>query len=427
MLLNSVSFLLGAGRSLWFRVVGRLPASEVLQVVVLPLLAISRPASYRSRYVHITLLLGTGWFLSQVLSDAVNESDARDFLRGWANILMIVSGFAVWVAIVPGFPELRYRLYLIGLAAGGAVGLVTGLVPVGATPEEFWNLQVAPITGPVSVVAIWVLYRRYPKAALCFGCIYGVGAVAMGARAHGAAFVFASLATVIARQVESQELRVRASSVVKYGLAAVALAGIVFWGFVSVGLSGALGPKTQAQLAVLKNPYNPVNVVLFVRPSAYAAGRAILDAPILGHGSWATDPRYAVYMDRIVREVADPFSAVGGGRLDFGTVLLGGTGEIPAHSHLLGAWVRGGILGAAFWGYQLGVFLVIGLRFVARGREVVAPIVFWGVFTGWWNILFNPMGWGRKEWPALAAFLIVYELIGNRRRDEEESGAGEIS
>jgi O-antigen ligase len=187
---------------------------------------------------------------------------------------------------------------------------------------------------------------------------------------------------------------------------AVLLAGVLFalafTTYVVTGQRGWLGDKPREQLAALRQPYNPMHVALLARSEAAAAVRAIVDKPILGHGSWARNPGYQAWQEDFLESLTKP-----GVEITVANRESEKYGLFNGHSHLLQAWAYGGIVGAAFWVFQLYVFARLGLYFIARPWTPALPIVAIGIWLAYWNILFSPMAWGRTTWPALLAFLLI--------------------
>jgi len=85
------------------------------------------------------------------------------------------------------------------------------------------------------------------------------------------------------------------------------------------------------------------------------------------------------------------------------------TNLIPTHSHLMGAWVWAGILGAAFWFYILWLTARATIR-VAILRPPLAPI-YASLVTGmFWQIMFSPFGLNIRMYDAVA-ILIMIDLL----------------
>jgi len=115
------------------------------------------------------------------------------------------------------------------------------------------------------------------------------------------------------------------------------------------------------------------------RSEILASGPAILDSPLLGHGSWARDSTYgAILVDR---------------RADLGykSFQSGKSDDlIPTHSYLFGSWVDAGVMGGVFWLFMLGFTLKTILS--ASGTEPLLPLfAFLGLMLSW-DTLFSPLG-----------------------------------
>jgi O-antigen ligase len=140
---------------------------------------------------------------------------------------------------------------------------------------------------------------------------------------------------------------------------------------------GVFGEYAQRKL---KAQSGEGGLLLGGRSEMLASGQAIIDSPLLGHGSWARDPAYvAIMADRRAELGYKRFQ--GGGRSD---------DLIPTHSYILGAWVEAGIVGGLFWLLMLGI--TFSALFNASGTEPLLPLFAFAGFMLMWDILFSPLG-----------------------------------
>jgi hypothetical protein len=109
---------------------------------------------------------------------------------------------------------------------------------------------------------------------------------------------------------------------------------------------------------------------------------AIYDSPILGHGSWARDPKYLIIERQALAKMGYT-NAQDYSRTDVET------GIIQTHSYIFGAWVYAGILGAVFWAWVWVMAVKVLLR-VYPPKFVLPAIVPWIAFELLWGILFSP-------------------------------------
>ncbi|UCE07545.1 MAG: hypothetical protein JSW07_05790 [bacterium] len=134
-------------------------------------------------------------------------------------------------------------------------------------------------------------------------------------------------------------------------------------------------------------------VLLGGRTGIYSAIRAIVDSPLIGHGSWAKNPYYIDVLSDLRRF---GYAATSLGRLYEG-------GWIPSHSYLLGSWVEAGILGAVFWCWVL-IVIVKTLCHQHNIRDPLNPLIAYVGFFFVWDIIFSPFG---AEGRLTKAFFLV--------------------
>ncbi len=413
-MLTFIAFILGALRRTYVSLVGQLPIAEGLNVLVAPVLLFSRSRILRIKPIPTILIFGAAYLGSQVLSDVVNSTPRTDYLRGWANIGMMLLSFATFALVFPGALGRRYGMYLLGLAIGGAVlvargqTLAGGSEFVGTVGEEFWNIRVQPWSGPAMVLLLWWLYNRSPKWCVLAAIAYAMASVVGGARAHALPYLGVAAAIIAIQMAARGAFQLSRAQIVRYAVIAGLVLTFAFLSYVTLGLQGLLGTKTRAQLVVLRQPYNPLQVILVARGHTISGILAIADKPLLGHGSWARDrgSDYEAGMRDFMRE----WLLVPGAPMeplqdrDPGEVVL----LQPGHSHILAAWVWGGAIGGAFWIAQLVILTNLSVFFIRRPWCSIMPVAVYALVSAYWNIIFSPFGFGRSEWPALAALLILY-------------------
>lgn len=167
--------------------------------------------------------------------------------------------------------------------------------------------------------------------------------------------------------------------------------------------SGKFGQEAMMKYNDQYGPAGSKNNILDIlgggRSEFLVSTQAIKDSPWLGHGSWAKNYSYTILYMELRREKMN--------NDEFGGDVESLGGLIPSHSHLLGAWVEGGIIGALFW-FVL-IFLIIFFvlpRSLLRG-DFVGVVAISFLPMGLWNIFFSPFGGHVK---LSTAYLIVVFL-----------------
>ena len=157
----------------------------------------------------------------------------------------------------------------------------------------------------------------------------------------------------------------------------------------------------EKKIQLMEAQSGKFGILLGARGQILASSRAIWDSPILGHGSWAKDPKYIQYLYDLL--YYDYKIQISDSRF--------GEGLIPSHSHIFGAWVEAGIFGAIFWVWVLFIILRVLLSAYKTKNYLTILILF---FTFWfaWSIGFDPFGAQERLYAAfnLVLLMTAYDL-----------------
>jgi hypothetical protein len=417
-----IALLIGGLRSAKVTLVGQLSLAELGVVVLGPLVLLQRAYALMLPVIRALLILGGLWLLSQIGSDFVNNTPPSDYLRGWANIGMIVASVAFFAMLFVDRPR-AYLFWLVGSVVAGLLKVFViggrGLgVMAPVMSSEFWDYWIAPFGGPATLVIAWLVYRKNQSLSGLLLLVYGGAAIIGGARSHGMAFILGALLMLYASWSVRTGFKLNRRVLLKTAMVLTPVFAVLYVAFVQLGLSGNLGEKTERQLSAATNPYNPLTVVMTVRPTAYVWPHAVWDRPVLGHGSWASDPKYTAILaegiSTLTRGQAAEFSQ------------LRDSSKIPIHSTIFEAWVFGGVLGALFWAYVLWMLARLLGFFVNRPWLSATPLVCVLGFQSVWHIFFSPMVFARYDWPAFMAFAVVSWLEARQQEAQPEPEAEAI-
>jgi hypothetical protein len=397
------AFLLPAVSFIEITVIGRLFITEILLLVMLPWLWRSPDRPALPRWF---LVLWAGWLLSQVVTDVVVGSAFKDYARGWAGIVFTLTNFAGIFVLVS--TARRARLFAMGLAVAGLLGFLFVPHPGAAADPWKWGLAV-----PVGLVLAAGLSgragNRLPWLTVVMFVAFGILNLMLNYRSLGGISLltagYLSLSAVVGRR-ESAAHQSTLRAVL--GLAFLAIAGLAVLGLYSAAASqGWLGSEAKSKYVLQAGAFG---ALLGGRPEALVSTQAILDSPVLGHGSWAKDPKYA-------KLLADRQKALGYNV----TSEYVGTDLIPAHSYLLGAWVWAGFLGAVFW-LAVAANAVWLLANLYSLRVEAAPLLVFAAMLLLWDIAFSPYGLnGRIVAPYELALCLLGVRLLREIRDATQS------
>lgn len=393
------AFLLPASSFVQATVVGRLILSEILALALLPWLLRSQD---RLRPPTWLIVLVGAWFASQVVTDIVVGSAITDWTRGWAAIAFTLIDLLA-ILTLAATPS-RARIFTLGIAAGGVLSyLFNPTVFMVADPWKFafagsvGFALAAALSGAMAARRRWLVIAAFAA--------FGVINALIGFRSMSGVALLTAAYLVLSALLGRHTWSARPPSV-------RAIVGVGFYGAsalaIYVGLNAAaaanlLGDaareKYEAQAGVIASsppgapgstapgasaspssvvPANPLGVVTGGRAEFLPSTQAILDSPILGHGSWARGPEYAELQRQRLIEMGVPR-----GNLPADPTL------IPTHSYLLGSWVWAGVAGGLFWLVVAGLALWVLANLYAV-RLPLSPLIVFVASLLLWSIAFSP-------------------------------------
>lgn len=388
-------FLLPLGLAVSFQVVGELLLSDILVVLVfLRLLARGRITLHQPGLRPLLLLLAL-WCAGAVASDMVNNSAPDDLLRGWSKLALFALYLVVLFTLVGGSRR-RLAVAFVGLALSQILKTDVGAFVLADAPmRTAWKYGAGfGVTVLLSLLVSRALRQRRAGAfaALALAPLH----LALGARSLFLLTVLAGLASGGSRVVRAPRRRVFA--VLAAGVVALGggLAG--YAAYDTLTRNGTFGEAARAK-HVSQAATGP-SLLLAARSEHLISLRAIADAPLLGHGSWAEDRGYRLLYARLREQRGETIS--------WESDYLASSSRIPSHSMLLGAMVDHGVLAAPFWVFVL----VLALRAMSGGTFGPRPAAFFetmAVAVLIWDLFFSPFGAARRL--SVALFIAACALL----------------
>ncbi|WP_211101579.1 hypothetical protein [Niveispirillum sp. SYP-B3756] len=385
-----------------FQIVGRIMGTEVLGILfVLGLAMFGRPPMpdrLTTRLIGLALL----WLVAQFVSDLVNQSRWDNSLRGLARAgatMIMLYGLHVML----GNRVRRVHVMFLGLAIGGCVAPL--LAQEGEDFGDPWKFGYGtPVTMFCMVAATWLWRLRLRSLALLPPLLIALVNIFLGYRSMAGialavffiqmlVIIFGTLHVVTGRQALFLSL-----------LAGGLVGGIIpLYGVAAE--AGWLGEGQQERY--LEQVNDQYGILLSGRTEWRIAPLAFLEKPLLGHGSWAEDERYAQMSWEIFTGSTEAMPP--------GFSML-----IPSHSHLLGALVEGGILSGLFW---FMVLFLLGHSVITLVRHpiLIDPIISFVLFCLGWAVLFSPYGLGNRVFACFA--IITMTVLLQQARQLEQSSA----
>jgi hypothetical protein len=397
------SFALPFLQFVQIQTIGVLMASDIIVLAALPIAMLRHPERLREKPVPTILGLGVFWLLSQVATDLLRHSAPADYLRGWSKIVLVLINFVVLWSVVAQNRR-RVLLYGIGIVLGGVLTLC--LSPTDQMLDSPWKFGLSfPLTLLIILFVAWSDRSLYLRIGVPLGIL-----VVVHVFANTRSLALFCLLTAIFGLFHKSSAR-KPGRVGGLRLALLAgTVGICVFGFVQIythyAEQGVFGRYAQQKLEAQSSGEG--GLLLGGRGEILASGQAVLDSPLLGHGSWAQDPTYIAILKETHAALGYREFQTGPNKDYF----------IPAHSHILGAWVEGGLAGGIFWLYIL-IYAVISLLRVS-GREPLLPFFAFSGFLLIWDILFSPISPDRRF---VTPYFIVAMILLRSLRNTRLSGA----
>lgn len=395
---------IAVGMMLEVNVLGQLTGADVLCLALFPFLVIKRGRLLARREALLVLMLSFLWLGSQVLTDVIVSTPFEDWSRGWARIVIFTIGLSTCLMLTR-LNLLKALLFVQALAAAGAMKLFIGVGKYDLANQDLqtgWKFGYGYLAGVAALTVVWRLTPQGRRLSAVDGLPFGAAIVALAFNARSM-FGLTALAAIV--QVVTRFAR-RLSKLALSGYAvgfllAAALLVMIYSQAASMGILGA-----SAQIKYEQQADSDVGI-LGGRKELLGSSQAIIDSPLIGHGSWAKDPRYIDVMLTRMAEV---------GLAQEGSIAaLYENPLIPTHSHILGAWVEAGLFGALFWIVVL-VLVVRALAIMLRRPPPQVGLISFVLVNFIWDLVFSPFGLDRRIIDAgmICLALATLSAFGNR-------------
>ena len=394
-----LAFLIGATITYNLRLVGDLPVAEAILFFLLPFLLAFHPRRASSPLLKMVYLFLGLWLFGQVMSDIYHETRAVNWMRGDAEIIFFAIDIACLAVLLVG-NDLRKVLFLSGFAAGSFASTTYHL----GVLNEPWKFGYAM---PTILTVLIISSHFYGRQKFITSGLLLAGIIVVNLVLNYRSpvlillIVVALVFPVVPERIGGMRILPRPGNAMRI----VVLAGFVMGAawlsqtlVVYVTASGFLSEEAKEKN---EEQAKGGNLLLGGRSEVLVSSRAVMESPIVGHGSWATDRRYTEMLFDLRAERGESQEPV-----------ENWAGDIPAHSHLMGAWVWAGILGAVFWFYILWLTIKAIVR-ASVLRQPTAPLYLWILGNFFWDILFSPFGNWQRIYGGIAIILIL-DLLEHR-------------
>jgi hypothetical protein len=318
-------------------------------------------------FVQTAVLMLAGY----IISDLYRDTFPGQFLRGWARVILLTLDFMA-LAILVARDRRALWWFVLGMGVGGIGQLAVRGVPIMSAPG--WKFGYS--TPIVYLLACASYFLPIKLMCLAFAGL-GVWNIFMDFRIMGA--ICLMIAAV---------LWVRANN--PDGLSGTQLFKLFTACMIAAAVVGAALYATQDEFAKRREGSNVGR-----EAGLFVAVRGVIESPIVGYGSWPTDPRLVSLFQEEVAEEGQEYG-------DAARVQV-----FTAHSQGLQAWIEGGVLAALF-------FIYYGIRLISTGFHAALrrrpdgylPIFLVFLIYDTWHLFMSPFS-GPTRLPIAVGVAII--------------------
>jgi O-antigen ligase len=395
-------FALGAAGSYSVNLVGSLPGNEILIFPLLPVLLLARGRRALRREYLWFYVLALAWLFGTIVVDLYRGSPSTKSIKGIARVIFFIMDFST-LAILLNRSARRMIIFLLSIFVQMAliIRYFRGDFP---TQWKFGGSSIVTITA-LLISCYFYSRRRYWAY---FFIVLGLAALNLVfAFRSQIATDFVSAALILPIFGKSKEPGRRGppiNDLLKIALLLALAGGAAFLADRAIRFAADIGLFEESVTQKFQTQANgKFGVLVGGRPETLVAIQAIRDSPIIGHGSFAVDPKYLKLEQQLQYEYGYSETDMPNDSEEPG---------IPTHSHLTMAWVESGIFGGIFWIFVLGLTFR-GIIKVSLTRPALAPIYSYLLLNFVWNVCYSPFGSVNRMWAAYF-ILLSYNLLGPR-------------
>lgn len=381
---------------------GQLLGPEVALLFLAPLLVIMRGRLLLRPLPRTYLFLATLWLFSQIFTDLLRVTPFEDLARGWAKIALALVAFSALYLLLHGNRR-RILLFAAGFAVGG---ILTYYLSPNLYAEDYWwkfglGIPLSLILVLLSAALNVRKWRMLGIALLVLGVFINFY---LDFRSLGGIMALTACYLVLQAFMGrrgGRVMAVRPRHILVFGVILGTVALATFKGYEYAAQEGLLGEDAR-QIYEMQSQ-GEYGLLLGGRSEILVSSRAVLDSPLIGHGSWAKDCYYTSLLSGLQ------------GQLGYTPRTEDESCLIPAHSHILGAWVEAGVLGAVFCLWVLTLAARVLLR-LYKSNDRLVPVVAFFAFLLVWDLFFSPYGLELRYRTPYEVVLMMTFLVATQKR-----------
>ena len=347
------------------------------------------------------IIFGLTWFISQIISDILNNTNLIDSIKGGLTpVFFVLSLFG----LLSYFKEINNLYKIISILLGINFGVIINLY---LFPNHYFELSQWKFGLGYFFINLFFIYISFfckkKFNVIIYGLLFFNIILSLYFDSRGVA-IFPLLTFIFYKSInffKIKESNFKNTILIKnifYAILILYFLNYLFSQIFSLEFTKLLLSE-DAYDKYYRQASSDLGILFGGRSELLISIQAFLDRPVFGFGSWAID-KYG-YVDEYTRTILNL------GLYDEG-VDIGLTDRgylIPAHSFIMGSFVWSGFFGGLFWIYVIIFSMKIFLKNYGR-----LPIYFYnGIILLMWDIFFSPLAYStRFQAEVFLSFFITF-------------------
>ena len=397
-----IILLFELGFGIKFNIIGQISISELFLFVYVPFILskVKWKKAVELRKITIAYVV---LFFFQVLSEYMVGNDLQSVLKGLAVTIVSYFHFMFLTYYLSKQKSLILAIVfsqvIMKLAFGTTFEDQSFETIVGGGAATYLKFYIAPLVILI-FLSISIIYNRKSFVIVFF--VLGTLLVVLGARSAGSMVM---LTGIVAYMIE-RKMFIGNRKKIFFSLGIIGVLGYAFYAlYISKVLSGDITSGNSWQVLQLKNPYNPLELLVFGRKEVWVGWQAFMDKFWFGHGAWPYDA--TGHYQRLMFALTDDLSSLTKERISYHFL-------IPSHSVLIGVGMMYGIFAFLSILYILIYFFKRGFFcFVHCERRYLLVLIYF-LIDSCWTALLSPFSHFRLSLPL--TFAIIFVLYSTAQR-----------
>jgi len=373
-----------------FQFIGTLTFAQILIAIIAAYIFFNFKEDKLDDFQKKIIILCFLWLISQIISDIYNNSIFKDSARGFAKIFITMCSFYVFFKLVKINPLLLRDFFFTFLFVDSLYLFFSDNLMTN------WKFGLGLNLLMLSLVLYSYFYWKYKKEnLLLLGAIFIIFSIISLNLNVRYLFLFCLINLFGLFFINSSidfKNKVINNKIIFFSLF-VFILYIIYIFYNYLVLNDYLGDYlAQKQL----KQSGDLGFLFGGRDEIFAYGKAIIDSPIFGHGSWAKNCDYLIFQYDFLFK----FNYYADYKL--------GDCLIPVHSIIFQSWVHSGIVGLIFW---IFVYKNLTKKFFVDIKNINSflPLIIFIFTSVSWDLLFSPYGMDNMIFYPFLITIIIYQ------------------